>query len=75
MRKIARTKSKTRGSFLVTEEEGQEQSAAAEALVAMSLSESGRKTTSDCSTPLHWFAKIASSVVVVLEESSWIVIY
>ncbi|CAA7022482.1 unnamed protein product [Microthlaspi erraticum] len=68
MRKIARTKSKTRGSFLVTEEEEQEEkSAAAESLVALSLSESGRRKssieTSDCITPLHWFAKIASLVV------------
>ncbi|XP_010457162.1 PREDICTED: uncharacterized protein LOC104738674 [Camelina sativa] len=68
MRRISRTKSKTRGSFLVTEEEEQELSvAAAEALVDISSSDlakmSSIKTSSNCITPLHWFAKIASSVV------------
>lgn len=66
MRKIARTKSKTRGSFLVTEEEDHKKSAAAEAIIDMSLTDSARKSsieTSDCITPLRWFAKIASSVV------------
>ncbi|KAG7535045.1 hypothetical protein ISN45_Aa08g025280 [Arabidopsis thaliana x Arabidopsis arenosa] len=66
-RKISRTKSKARGSFLVTEEEEQEKCvAAAEAIVDMSLSDSARKSsikTSDCINPLHWFAIIASSVV------------
>ncbi|CAL9244467.1 unnamed protein product [Arabidopsis halleri] len=66
-RKISRTKSKARGSFLVTEEEEQENCvAAAEAIVDMSLSDSARKSsikTSDCINPLHWFAIIASSVV------------
>ncbi|XP_024007517.1 uncharacterized protein LOC18011924 isoform X1 [Eutrema salsugineum] len=60
---IARTKSKTRGSFLVTEEEEQ---AAAEAIVDMSLSESAGNSnmeTSNWITPLRWFANIASSVV------------
>lgn len=67
MRKSSRTKSKARGSFLVREEEEQEKSvAAADAIVDMSLSDSARKSsikTSDCITPLHWFARIASSVV------------
>ncbi|XP_023643749.1 uncharacterized protein LOC17876703 isoform X2 [Capsella rubella] len=68
MRKISRTKSKTRGRFLATEEEEEELSvAAAEAIVDMSLSDlakmSSIKTSSDCITSLHWFAKIASSVV------------
>lgn len=67
MREISRTKSKARASFLVTEEEEQEKSAAAaEAIVDISSSELPRKfsiKTSDCITPLHWFAKIASSVV------------
>ncbi|KAL1213798.1 hypothetical protein V5N11_009976 [Cardamine amara subsp. amara] len=65
MREISRSNSKTRGSFLVSEKEEQEKSAA-EALVDMSSSDSARKSsikTSDCVTPLLWFAKIASSVV------------
>ncbi|VVB17594.1 unnamed protein product [Arabis nemorensis] len=66
MRKNARTKLKTRGSFLVTEKEDEKSSAAAEAVVDMSLSDSAGKSsieTSDCINPLLWFAKFASSVV------------
>ncbi|XP_010483794.1 PREDICTED: uncharacterized protein LOC104762242 [Camelina sativa] len=68
MGKISRTKLKTRGSFLVTEEEEQELSiAAAEAIVDISSSDlakmSSIKTSSYCITSLDWFAKIASSVV------------
>ena len=46
MGKIPRTKSKTRGSFLVTEDEKQEQSVtAAETIVDMSSSDSARKSS------------------------------